>query len=208
MMFVDAIPDGTQEAAEKLRQAAEFSYSVARSNADLTPQAVQAAIARVYVDLETKMEALQEATNRQAIARRQTDLRTAFGSPSADPSSAISARDAADRAAQLGPEDDRQAADLLARATLNYDETLAAAIGYRAWELTVGPSPGGFGFGSAGWSDVLDAYLEARPRAAAALGDLSASAVKPNAAGMSCFWIPTPPELASLAPWQIQTLAA
>ncbi|MGI8753386.1 MAG: hypothetical protein ACR2MN_13935 [Acidimicrobiales bacterium] len=205
--MIDVIPDATQEAAQKLLQSAEFSYNVVRNNADLTPQAKQAAMARTYAATESKMNALREATSGQATARREAAMRTAFGSPSVDPSAAISARDAADRAGQLGPDDYGQALDLLNRAEMNGDGVLAAAIGWQAWTMSSG-GPGGLGYGSAGWSDVLAAYLTNRPQAAKALGDLEASTVKPYIAALAAFWVPIPPELGSLPEYQIAALAA
>lgn len=208
MFMTDDISDTVQASTEAIRQTAENLYNAARSDGRMTVPAIQAAIAKAYADAQTKMAALQEKQSGQATARRAANLKAAFGNPSNDPTAAISARDAADRAAQLGPEDYSTAADLLERAERNGDGALAAAVGYRAYELTAAGGASGFGYGSEGWSEVLSSYLQSRPQAAAALNDLMASTVKPYIAGLTAFMLPVPSELASLSPWQITALAA
>lgn len=94
-----------------------------------------------------------------------TALRRAFGTPSTDTTTVISARDANERAAQLGPQDAHLALDLLHGADVNGDDILAAALGFRAYELS--------GVPGTDWPQVLDAYLERRPDAVVALAELS-----------------------------------
>lgn len=203
----DYVPDTVQATAEAFRQEADAQYTRLRSNPDLSASAMRTGMAKAYVAAAQKLKGLQEASAGQVAAQRDDAMRKAFGAPSADPMTAISARDAGDRAAQLDSDDWQTGRDLLQRAILNYDDSMAAAIGRRAYELsnTYGLGSGG---GQGGWADVLAAYLEYRPAAAAALDTLaSLQQTKPTIASVAAFWVPPPSELAGLDQWQIEALA-
>lgn len=204
--LTDLVPDSVQQTADTFRQQAQAEWANLRNNTTLNAGALRQAMAKVAVTLYEKMDGLQNASTGQTAAAREDALRRAFGTASADPTAAISARDAADRASRLGPDDWQEASDLLDRAALNYDTTLAAAIGYRAWELTGGVT--GFGLGAPGWRDVLDKYLDANPQAAAAIGDLQATTNSiPKIASVAAFMVVLPSELAGLDRWQVRALA-
>jgi hypothetical protein len=198
--LMNDLPDATLQTADQIRQTAEDAYNGYRSDGRLNSATIRAGIASAYMAAKQKMDRLRAMSTDQAQNARDTALRAAFGSPAADPVSIVAARDAADRAAQLGNDDWHQALDLLARADLHQDESLARAVAQRAWEL--GTS------GDGTWGEVLDRFTATRPQAAQAIAQLASNQVKPMAGVLFAFILPRPPELASVDDWALPGLAA
>ncbi len=194
------VPDATQAKAEAIRADAWAAFDSIQNRGDLTPDAITARMASVYVDAKAKLDALAASASDQTAVTQDTAMRSAFGSTGTDPASVVSARDASDRAAALDIGDWQTAMDLLDQASLNRDETLARAVAQRAYTLGVS--------GDGTWGAVLDKFTSTRPAAARALNTLANLQVRPTAPVMWAFVMPKPPQLASLNDWQIAAMAA
>ncbi|MUL39708.1 hypothetical protein FZ103_00685 [Streptomonospora sp. PA3] len=181
----------------------EFQRTAERINTrrDLSQQGKEVLTAREYVKArdmlaEAKQTFLDDLKTQRRIAERQL-----FGSlTSTDPTSAISRRDAQDRAARV--EDATEARELLRRAERNGDEHLAQAIAARAVEFPLDVE----------WSAIVDEYVSTRPKAAEALARLR-ELPDPNDVAygfrveMQFAVVPTG-ALASKRPDQVDSLAA
>jgi hypothetical protein len=190
--------------AETIRENAEAAYARVRNRGELTPAAIATLLARTYVDAKAQMEALAQRSGADVAAKSRRLYQSAFGiddiagNNGVDRASAsVSYRDAQDRVASL--ESPVDAGSLLTRAENSGDELLARAIAQRAFDQA--PM-------DAGWGELLDRYLASRPKAVQAVSDLLDMRTKPSVAAMFAFIISTPPELAGLAEYQIQALAA
>lgn len=195
--------DSVASAAEHIRQqfnTAVYAYS---SNGEMTQDAINARIAQAYVKATDDMAALQQRTDGDSEARKAQLMRSVFGTagiPGDAASLAMSARDAAERVAQIDPTDWYSAQQLLDRAEVNGDEVLARQVAAAAYANPLG-----------GWSTVLDSFLAKRPAAAQALGELAAMGNRSAQSNLFAAWqfmIPLPPQLAGLDAWRIQALAA
>ena len=127
------------------------------SRKELTDQAKQTAAARAHTDAAARLQQLQQAERKRLTNERRNLERRIFGNAgTADPGTAVSRRDAADRAARL--DDPREALSAYRRAERDGDDHLAQAIALRAAQH--------------GWGQVLGAYTAERPKAAEALQQL------------------------------------
>ncbi|WP_030543103.1 hypothetical protein [Streptomyces albus] len=163
---------------------------------ELSDQAKRVAIARAYREARDHITAAGQQAIEQIETQRRTLTRRAFGQEgTADPTAAISRRDADTRAAQL--EKPAEAARLLARAERNGDEHLARAIAAHAAEL--------------GWSDVLGEYVGSRPDTADTitqlrqLPDTSDPSFKLQHA--MTYSVAQPPQLGGMHDYSIDALA-
>lgn len=174
---------------------AELAATVDRIRADpnLSDAGTQRAIASAFLETQRRVAALRQAEDDRNRHRVRDLERRLFGAAgdSADPSTAISRRDASDRAGALDSPDD--ALELLGRAERGGDTILARAVAETAWQRH--------------WQDVLDAYTDERPAAAAALAELAAATGRGEARGRRLadtmarsmsFSVPVPRELAQL----------
>lgn len=135
------------------------------SRRDLTEEAKRVATARVYVEgrdrlAELKTAALEELKNTRFQLERQI-----FGTlNSSDAPTAISRRDAQDRAATIKTPE--AAAGEMRRAARGGDDILEQAIAARALEMSMSRKEG------EGWWGLVQEYVSTRPAAAAALAEL------------------------------------
>ncbi|WP_336707559.1 hypothetical protein [Oerskovia sp. USHLN155] len=152
-------------------------------------------LAAAYISTRDTVTKLQNDATTNADARRDTLTSSLFGlTTTADPTAAISLRDAQDRATALT--DPREAQRLLEQASRTGDDHLAKAIAHRAYED--------------GWYDVLNTYAATRTNVEAQIGELRN--LEPNiahtiGAAMS-YAVIKPTELASLSDPAIADLAA
>ncbi|QSZ54496.1 hypothetical protein RI444_07650 [Paenarthrobacter sp. AT5] len=137
--------------AEKLRADQRQQIEAIRANRNLSPEGKRAQIASVYLRAKKEVAKLeqQEATARanRIHSLRKSVFGLGLGYQSAQ--DMISYRDAQDRVASLGHDDEDKASQLLDRAELSGDTVLASAVVNRALE--------------AGWVNVANAYIEAHP---------------------------------------------
>ncbi|WP_461164944.1 hypothetical protein [Arthrobacter sp. R4-81] len=151
----------TREAteAEKIRTEQRDSIEAIRANRNLSPEGKKAQIARVHLQAKNEITKLerQEAGNRKA---RINDIRKqVFGLTGYQSAQdVISYRDAQDRVAGLGTQDEQKAMALYDRAELSGDSILAAALVNRALE--------------AGWLNLANTYIEANPYKGAMVEEL------------------------------------
>ncbi|MDG9706264.1 hypothetical protein [Streptomyces sp. DH37] len=132
---------------------ARLDSTVQRVNAKrgLSDHAKRVLIARAYKEARDAITELRDAERARIDGQRATLTRKLFGHEGdADPATAVSRRDALDRAAKL--ETPEAASSALKRAELSGDAVLAQAIGARAAEMW--------------WGDVLTQYTASRPEAA------------------------------------------
>jgi hypothetical protein len=195
MQYLGAADTPTQKKAldaigEYQRQAAAI-----RNDTNLTETGRDAALARAYIralDTATDAKATEEGT---AAARRTTLEREVFGiTGTADANTAISYRDAQDRAASIV--NMRDAERLLNQAQLSGDTHLAKAVAHRALQD--------------GWTDILATYANATPGFAdkiQQLIDLTPTIASSISAGM-VFTVDRPRELAHLSDTSIRAIAA
>lgn len=196
--------DAVKKAAELIQMQAETAYALYRSNGEMTAEAILARLAQVYVRASDDMEALKAGSAGGNETRKSELLRQVFGTAGVpgDPASlAMSARDAAERVAQVDVSDAHGALALLQRAELIGDEVLARAVAAAAY---------GNPFGS--WNEVLDQFIGSRPNVAKALAELAQ--LEQSTDPFSSFnrnWgfvLQQPAELAGMADWQVRALAA
>lgn len=196
--------DSVDKAAEAIQMRAQTAYYLISSDGELTVEARQARLAKVYVAAFDDMQKLVASTTGANEARRQQLVQKVFGTAGlpGDPASlAMSARDAAERVAQIDVADAYSASQLLQRADMLGDEVLARAVAAAAYTNPLG-----------GWSSVLDEFLEDRPAAAQALAELS-QLDQANAALTSFgynwqFQVQKPAELSGVDDWKLRAMAA
>jgi hypothetical protein len=128
-----------------------------RRDPNLSDVGKQRAMAKLYVQTRDDVAMMREAADRAYRTRYSQLESVAFGihAQSSDPSAAISLRDALDRAAQVANPD--EARQLLNRAVVTGDETLARAIALTAYS-NQGPQDLGDH-----WAAVYDHYRQAQP---------------------------------------------
>ncbi|MDB5338694.1 MAG: hypothetical protein JWN70_4313 [Planctomycetaceae bacterium] len=166
-----------------------------RNNPTLSARGKQQQIAAAHLDTTAQVAKLQ-ADEQAAIQAKSVDLqRGLLGSSGTDPSHLIAFRDAQDRAERLGGY--REAANVLDRALLTSDDTLAAAVLHKALENN--------------WSDVVSTYTTARPEQAERLSDLQEIAqfngVKNSISNWGAYATLPPSELERMMPEQIAQIA-
>lgn len=129
-----------------------------RRDPNLTERGKQQMLARAYTNVSREVGKLAKADRDTHIKRYDEVERAVFGSTATDPESALSFRDATDRAAKL--EDAESALRALGTAQMSGDSTLARAIVMRGWQ--------------AGWSNVTDTYAASNPKVTDQLAELAA----------------------------------
>lgn len=185
---------GEQREAAAVR--GEFAAAVdrIRGDAGLSDAGKRRALAAAYLAARDRVARLQQAEADRNRTRVRALERALFGSAgdSTDPSTAISRRDAADRAAQLDSPD--AALALLGRADRGGDHILAKAVLEVAWGRD--------------WQGVLDAWTDERPTVAAQFAELVDATGRGEARGrhmadrlgaQMTFSVRLPAELARLA---------
>jgi hypothetical protein len=201
-----ASEDAGVSAAQHIQMEAETAYALYRSNGEMTPDAILARLAQAYVRASDDMDALKAGSTGSNEARKSELIRQVFGTAGVqgDPASlAMSARDAAERVAQVDVSDVHGALALLQRAEMIGDEVLARAVAAAAYGNPLGS-----------WGQVLDQFIQSRPAAARALSELAQleqSADPFSSLNFNRNWgfvLQTPAELAGMADWQIRALAA
>ena len=188
--------------AEKVRADQRTRIEAIRANRNLSPEGKKAQIARIYLESKNEVAKLekQEAANRKA---RINDIRKeVFGLNGYQTSQdVISYRDAQDRVAALGINDEEKALALYDRAELSGDSILAAALVNRALE--------------AGWVNLANTYIEANPYKGEKVEELwelqqatAGNSVQEQIVNSTVFHIQKPSELDSARlDSQIETIA-
>lgn len=167
-----------------------------RRNQMLSGHARRVLAAKAYTEFSAKLDELREKELVEVERRRGELTRRMFGhAGTADPSTVVSRRDAADRAARI--DDPREALAALSRAERDGDEHLAQAIAARGSEY--------------GWDDVVGGYAASRPRF---VEDARAFNELPNPNDTlwklrhaAEFVVPVPEELAGVQGAEVQRLA-
>ncbi|NWL13500.1 hypothetical protein DM793_19740 [Paenarthrobacter nitroguajacolicus] len=137
-------------AAEKLRSGQREQIEAIRQNRNLSADGKRAQIAALYLRNKEEVGKLEKQEAATRTNRINHIRKTVFGlSGNPGPQDVISYRDAQDRVANLGTDDEAKAAQLFDRAQLSGDNILAAAVVNRALE--------------AGWVNVANSYIEAHP---------------------------------------------
>jgi hypothetical protein len=189
--------------ADQIRSGAELAHDQIRNKTNLTVDARRVQHAQVQAAASQKMDDLQASDASDATANVKRLTATAYGvgdltrgaSPADAASIAITARDAGDRADLLA--DQQSAMAMLTRAEQTGDETLARAVAQVA--------------AMNNWADVLSTFCADRPVQAAAINQLQEignTGQKMSLADLFNYALPTPPELGSLTPFQIEQLAS
>lgn len=181
--------------AQQLNADAQASYARIRNDPTLSAQGKRDAIARTYLEVKPKVNALQD-DEAKAISDTQNRLtRAVFGTSNTDPQNLINYRDAQDRAALI--DDPNTALALMNRALLNQDSTLASAILERAIAYN--------------WFEVSAAFAAANPTLGDSLNDLSTlnRLATPQARfnATMAYITPAPDELASASAELLQQLS-
>jgi hypothetical protein len=178
-----------QAAAEAIRQQLATQISRICNDPRRSVAAIRADVAAAYLAPKNRMTALQDAAGVNAETTRRTLMQRAFAVPS-DAASALSFRDACDRAE--GIDNETEALALINRAADTNDSTLATALALRGYEM--------------GWDSVLQVYAKLRPNAVAAINQLSQTRTRLTAGDLFAFILPVPDELSGLTDWAMQTL--
>ena len=150
-----------RDAADQVRQEYTTQVEEVRTNLDLSSEGRQRRLADLYVKAQSRLQKLGAAEAERLTVRRISLERDLFGAKAAQRgldvgAHAISARDAADRAARVKSPD--EAAELLRRAESDGDEILVRAIARQSSEN----SYTALGQQADAWDDVVREYLDAR----------------------------------------------
>ena len=148
----------SKEKAQQIRAGAALQIEDIRNDKKLTAEAKRQEIARWYLHANASLSELKEKTAQAAASRTATLESSIFGFTSSDPSTAISHRDAQDRAASLDPADEANALNLLRRALTSGDTILAKAIVSTGIEND--------------WADVVNNYSAFHPHLEAKVDEL------------------------------------
>ncbi len=187
--------------ANRIREDADRQYQRIRGDATLSVPGKQAGVGKVYLAAKAKMTDLESVATGQSETNRQRLMTTAFGIPN-DPASAMSYRDACDRADAI--QSPSQALELYNRADDTGDRLLAQAIARRAHDVS---NHGMFGSADPSWGAILESYCRTRPGAGKAIADLNTlSTSRLSPANMWAFVLPAPPEVAGFTDFQIQQM--
>lgn len=195
MQYLGAADTPNQKKALDAITAYQDQTRSIRADTNLSDAGRQTALARAYTrarNIAADAKATEDGTT---TTRRTTLERELFGiTGTADANTAISYRDAQDRAASIT--DQRDAQRLIDQANLSGDTHLAKAIAHRALQE--------------GWTDILATYANERPGSSdkiQQLIDLAPSVARSLSAGM-VFTVERPRELAHLSDPAIDALAA
>jgi hypothetical protein len=160
-----ALNEAEQAQAEALHRAHRRQADATLSDANLSAQGRRARLAQNYLAHQGQLDQLFAQADQRAQADGQAAARRVFGVPAgADGSMILAHRDALDRTADIGP---GEAGRLLAQAHANGDETLARAIGQRAFEQAGPQDLGGH------WATVLEQFAQSSPARQRAIGELA-----------------------------------
>lgn len=146
---------------------AKYERDVAAIKADTRLNSIGQAgmINDLYLAAKAELEGLRAEELRESSEKRRRIERDLFGLPgTADPSVAISFRDAHDRASAIAADDENEALRLLHQATQSGDTHLAKALVSRAVAV--------------GWHRIVEAYSEENPGTQAKLAELTTLAVE------------------------------
>jgi hypothetical protein len=186
--------------AEQLTAEFQRNINAARARRDITPQARQIAIARAYTKARDGLTQLQAHDTEKYHQQRSRLERKLFGNTDhISGASAVSSRDARDRAAKYTNPDDAAAA--LGRAQRDGDADLARAIAAHAADnasTEVGSHTA--------WGAVVQRYADSRPALADAYKELT-ELHHPGHGMDFTYVLPKPREIGSMADHQVDQLA-
>jgi len=187
---------GLQVRALDLKAAAGDEYRLIRNDLALTETGRRQALARKWVATRAQVVGLQKQEMDQRDKARASAERAAFGVVGKSSADAISFRDAQDRATALASPE--AALKLLALASISGDTALAKAIALRAF--------------LANWGEVIDAYTDIDPTAAARLAEIADPRTEnrrkaDNLASSMAFAAAKPSELSAMSVLEIEQLA-
>jgi hypothetical protein len=190
--------DTRREAASRIQAALRDQIATHRANRGLSDEGKQRMIAAAHAAAERHLQTLRQAEADEHTRNRAQLERRLFGTPAGV--SVTDYRDAQSRADMLDNPD--QARALLARARRNGDLGLERALLARGFE--------------AGWVDVVDDYVDARPHEVEAIDALiSLNVAEVNAkspggrlANSATYGAAIPPELANTNEISCRALAA
>ncbi len=191
--------------ADTLREQHETAAGRIRARPELSDHGRATLLAQNYLACKSKMADLEQTARADDNAQRARTERSVFGTtglPGDPATTAVSFRDAQDRAAVITSS--TAAAALLARAERAGDEPLARAVAAHAHDQA-GTGIGGL---DPGWSDIVNSYAASRPSAARdinALRDLSSPA---GMRDLFAYVLPAPSELSRTPASQLDALAA
>lgn len=195
MQYLGAADTPTQKKALDAIAAYQTQAKAIRNDANLNDTGRQTALARAYIRARDTAADAQATEEHTTTTRRTTLEREIFGiTGTADANTAISYRDAQDRAASIANQ--RDAERLISQAQLSGDTHLAKAVAHRALQEN--------------WTDILTTYANSTPGLAdkiQQLIDLAPTIARNLSAGM-IFTVERPRELAHLSDASIAALAA
>lgn len=190
--------------AQRIRETLDSTVTRVRSDPSLSVAGERQRVAAAYAYAASAMRDITTLHEGFAAVRAADLTQQLFGSDRAlTGSDAISARDAADRAARL--ETPGEANALLHRAETNNDHVLARAIAGHAFEQAQS------WVGGAAWAPVVDQYTQSRPDVADKLqhlADARSNGIGDVLANAGQVWLDRPDELGRLTDEQIATVAS
>lgn len=188
----------TQERAAALLQQYNGEVERIRGNKAASREGKRADLARAYLEASQRMEQLWTGQETSRATRRQQLVAQLFGTASlpGDPASlTISRRDAMDRVARL--EKSQEGIALLGQAVAIGDDVLARAVAHWGYERRD--------------ANVVNAYLNVRPQADAAMNELWAipdpSSPLELARRHMSYALERPAELGDVADMDLQAIA-
>lgn len=156
-IYVTSGTTGEQVKAYEVNAAYQRDIADVRADGSLSNEGKVSKMAAIYTAAAETLRGLQGQEQASEGEKRAHLLRELFGiRGTADPSAAISYRDAQDRAGSLL--DERDAVRLIEQADLSGDEHLARAVARCAYDN--------------GWGDVLTAFAASRPQLASKIQEL------------------------------------
>ncbi|TGB09780.1 hypothetical protein [Streptomyces sp. MZ04] len=184
---------------DQIRESYARQVEKIRAREDLTDQARQVAMARAHKAAATRLQAARDA-DRQRYEERRTQLeKRLFGNKELTGTDALSARDARERAAQLG--DPREAQAAYNRAQRDGDRDMQRAIASHAADLAAMPILGD------AWAPLVETHAAATPGYAENLTELRTLA-EPGGFMDATYASPdVPSELGRMSVQQVNSLA-
>jgi hypothetical protein len=180
--------------AEQIRADLAARQADIRGRRDLSDEGRTRQLARATADAKKKMKALREKETASIEKRRADLVQRLFGNAKSwDTTATILYRDSQDRAAKLKTPD--EATEMMERALMSGDASLARAIAMRATQQALVPMVGDK------WAPVVDKWAQSQPdnvgEDIGELADIVQATTKPQhqfARNMS-YSVPTPGEL-------------
>ncbi|MEV6398152.1 hypothetical protein AB0M39_25840 [Streptomyces sp. NPDC051907] len=188
----------TKATPESIRAERDRALARVRDRRDLTTQARQVSVARIQQGAEKKMAALLEENTASYERQRAFLERRLFGGEDSTGYSALSARDAREKAAKL--DDPREAQAAFQRAQRAGDTDMVKAIAAHAADLSQTPILG------EAWQPIVSAYGQTSPSKAGTYKELS-ELRRPNTGTDWSYALDTPSELGRLSVDQVMQLA-